>query len=132
MPRAREPAASLSSLRHELEELDRAIVLLIAARLEVAVAAIRVRSAPKGSISDPAQEERVLARAQLWAVELGISGASMESIFRTIVEAGKARYARTMEGARSDSIPGVVTRSPGHRDRRSPAVTAPENEALAT
>ncbi|MGA7476485.1 MAG: chorismate mutase [Thermoplasmata archaeon] len=85
-------APSLLSVRRDLEEIDRAIVLLVAARVEAAGAAIRLRCEGNGRVSDPAQERRVIARAQGWAEQAGLSPARMRTIFRAVVEAGKDRF----------------------------------------
>jgi chorismate mutase len=87
-------APSLLSVRRDLEEIDRAIVLLVAARVEAAGTAIRLRSEGNGRVSDPAQERRVIARAQGWAEQAGLSPARMRTIFRAVVEAGKDRFVR--------------------------------------
>lgn len=92
-----EPNASLDSLRHELEEIDRALVLLVAARVSVANAAIELRSRTDGCLTDPAQEERVLARARTWAELTGVSPESIEAIFRVVVASGKARFLATRQ-----------------------------------
>jgi chorismate mutase len=83
---------SLVSVRRDLERIDRAIVLLVAARLEAAGSAIRLRSRGNGPIADPVQESRVIARARAWAEQLGVSPELAETLFRAIVEAGKQRY----------------------------------------
>jgi len=86
-------APSLASLRHDLEEIDRAIVLLVTARVEAACEAIRCRVENGESISNPVQEARVIARARGWAEGRGVSPIAVETIFRAIVRAGKERYA---------------------------------------
>jgi len=86
-------APSLVAIRRDLEEIDRALVLLVAARVEAAGTAIRLRSQGDGRIADPAQEERVITRAQQWAEQAGLSPARMRTIFRAVVESGKERYA---------------------------------------
>jgi len=91
MPVPREPNPSLTSLRDRLEEIDRAIVLLVAARVEAAGLAIAVRSQADGSLTDPAQEEVVVHRARRWAEQQGLTPALVESVFRMMIEAGKAR-----------------------------------------
>ncbi|MGP8158802.1 MAG: chorismate mutase [Thermoplasmata archaeon] len=104
-------APSLVAIRRDLEEIDRALVLLVAARVEAAGTAIRLRSQGNGRIADPAQEERVIARAEGWAEQAGLSPARMRTIFRAVVESGKERYA-------TESGPGqALTRS--RRTRRT-------------
>lgn len=87
-PRA---APALVSIRRRLEEIDQALVLLVAARVEAASLAIRIRSEVDGRLADPTQERVVLTRARGWAEEVGVSPALAETILRAIVEAGKER-----------------------------------------
>lgn len=86
------PVRSLESLRRDLEEIDRAIVLLLAARIEAACSAIRLRSEQGEPITNPDQESRVLERAERWAQEVGLSPALAETVFRAVVGAGKMHF----------------------------------------
>lgn len=90
-----ERGRSLASLRRDLEEIDRAIVIMVAARVEAACAAIEFRTQHGATVIDPAQEARVIARAKKWATQVGVSPALVEAIFRAVVDAGKERYAAT-------------------------------------
>ncbi|HYA55090.1 MAG TPA: chorismate mutase [Thermoplasmata archaeon] len=92
MVRRHDTADPLESVRRDLARIDRAIVLLVAARIEAAVEAIRLRSQRDGRVASPAQEVRVLERARRWAVELGVSPEVIEVIFRAVIESGKERY----------------------------------------
>jgi chorismate mutase len=83
---------TLASVRRDLEEIDRGIVLLVAARVDAACTAIRLRSGKEGRIADPSQEHRVISRAQAWAQEVGLSPALTETIFRAMIEQGKERF----------------------------------------
>jgi len=110
---------TLVSVRRDLEQIDRAIVLLLAARVDAASTAIRLRSRLDGRIANPAQEARVLARAREWAKDLGLSPDLTDSIFRAILEAGKARFASTAHSpestARSLTDRGHPVRASSHR-----------------
>jgi isochorismate pyruvate lyase len=86
------PGESLESVRRDLAEIDRAIVLLVAARVEAAGHAIRLRTQNEARVSNPAQEERVIARARAWADQVGLSPPVVETIFRAMVEYGKERF----------------------------------------
>jgi chorismate mutase len=68
-------------------------VLLVAARLETAGSAIHLREERGEPISNRVQEDRVIARAQGWAKQVGLSPTAVETIFRAIMGAGKERYA---------------------------------------
>ena len=87
---ARLPPA-LIEVRARLEEIDHALLLLVAARLEAADLAIRIRTARGEKVSDPAQERRVLTRARLWAEEADLPPALAETILRAVIDAGKER-----------------------------------------
>jgi len=102
------PSASrtLGSIRDDLERIDRSIVLLVAARIEAACAAIQVRTEQGEPVTNPTQEARVLARAEEWALELGVSPVVAKAIFRAIVHAGKARF----EASRTAHLPAVAVR----------------------
>jgi chorismate mutase len=67
------------------------LVLLVAARVDAACSAIRIRSELDGPLSDPAQEAVVIARAQVWAKRAGLSPTLAETIFRAVLTAGKER-----------------------------------------
>lgn len=86
-------APSLLAARREIEEIDRVLVLLVAARVDAACSAIRIRSESDGPLSDPVQEAVVIARAQVWAKRAGLSPALAETIFRAVLAAGKDRVA---------------------------------------
>ena len=98
LPRT-ERARSLASLRHDLAEIDHALVLLVAARVVAACSAIRIRSERGESITNPPQEARVLARARSWAVEVGLSPDLVESLFRSIVAEGKRKHSASTSPA---------------------------------
>jgi len=85
-------AESLESIRRDLAEIDRAIVLLVAARVDAAGQAIRLRTQHEGRLANPAQEERVIARARGWAEQVGVSPPVVETIFRAMVDYGKERF----------------------------------------
>jgi chorismate mutase len=83
---------SLARVRHEIECVDRSIVFLLAARLDAAQRAIRLRAARNGRVSDPEQERRVLQRGHRWAHELGLPPKLVDNLFRSLLEEGKTRF----------------------------------------
>jgi chorismate mutase len=95
---------SLAKVRHEIECVDRSIVLLIAARLDAAQRAIRLRTARAGRVSDPDQERRVLRRSQRWGDELGLPRTLVDNLFRSLLEEGKTRF---QTGEKSPELPVV-------------------------
>lgn len=72
--------------------MDRSIVLMLAARLDAAQRALRLRAGHGGNLTDPKQERRVLARGRKWARDLGLPPALVEDLFRSLIEEGKRRF----------------------------------------
>jgi chorismate mutase len=105
MPAKRHAPSTLAMLRHEIESIDRQIVLLLAARLDAARRAILVRTARSGSITDRSQEVQILERSHAWAAELGLPPMLVDNLFRSLVEEGKARFLR---GEQPPESPGVT------------------------
>ena len=99
-------AVPLEEVRARLEEIDRDLLRLVAARLEAANLAIRIRIEQGEEVCDPAQERRVLARARRWADEAGLPPALVETIFRALIEAGKERAGTPCEGTRPMAVIG--------------------------
>ena len=93
MPAHRDPPGTLAELRREIARLDRSLVVLMAARLDAAERAIRLRSERTGRLTDPAQERRILERARRWADELDVPPGVVERLFPELVAAGKRRFA---------------------------------------
>lgn len=104
MPAKRPAPSTLAMLRQEIECIDRQIVLLLAARLDAAGRAIRVRTARPGSITDRSQEVRILERSHVWASELGLPPTLVDNLFRSLVEEGKARFLRGEEPPESPGV----------------------------
>jgi len=122
------PRRSLDSMRHDIEEIDRAIVLLVAARVEAAGTAIRFRLEGGAEITDSGQESKVLARARGWADQAGLSPILVETIFQAMLEAGKERVARETGGpcgvlAPPAQIGGQRTASPRSHRRAAAQLT---------
>jgi len=114
------PGESLESIRRDLAEIDRAIVLLVAARVDTAGQAIRLRTQHETRVSNPAQEERVIARARGWAEEVGVSPPVVETIFRAMVDYGKERFQeRNLPAAAVQSHREVRVRSHSSPSRRN-------------
>ena len=121
------PTSTLPMLRDEIESIDRQIVLLLAARLDVAQAAIRVRTGRSGPTTDRSQEVRILERTRAWAGELGLPPALVENLFRSLVEEGKVRFLR---GERPAESSGVTVLLAAPRRLRLPLGDHPNPELL--
>ena len=76
---------SLIEVRREIEEIDRVLILLIAARVEAACSAIRIRSERNGPLEDPVQEAIVIARGQEWAKRAGFPPTLAETVLRAVL-----------------------------------------------
>ena len=92
MPADRTDRGALARRRREIEEVDRSIVVLLAARLEAAQRALRARVPRTGRITDPAQERRIVERSRRWARELDVPEEIVEQLFRSLLAAGKRRF----------------------------------------
>jgi chorismate mutase len=110
------PSEALARIRHEIECVDRSIVLLLAARLDAAQRAIRLRTARNGRVSDPEQERRVLRRSYRWAMELGLPRKLVDNLFRSLLEEGKTRF-QTGETAREVPTVTVLLAAPAGSER---------------
>ena len=88
----------LERLRREIEELDRALVRLVAARCRASSRAVRLRLAAGGPLTDVRQERVVLDRVRTAGVALGLSGALVDEVFRALLDAGKRQA--LLEGER--------------------------------
>ena len=85
----------LTRLRLEIESIDRSIVLLLAARMDAAQRALRLRYAHQGRLTDREQESRVLERSRSWATELGLPRELVQALFQALMQEGKVRFHQT-------------------------------------
>jgi chorismate mutase len=111
MPRESCRPESLAQVRREIESVDRSIVLLVAARLDAARRALRLRVTHGHRMTDGAQERRVLERSREWALELGLPERLVQSLFSTLIEEGKARF-RSSEAAADPEVVTVLLAAP--------------------
>jgi len=86
---ASSPISALGDLRAEIARIDRAIMVLVAARLRTAHQAIQLRVASGEEVTNGGQELVVLDRARQWAREFGISPDFSERLFQALINAGK-------------------------------------------
>ena len=78
--------ASLEEVRAEIDRLDRAIVPLLASRLDFALQAVRFKS-NDDEVRAPARVEMVIANARELAREYGASEAAVEKVYRALIAA---------------------------------------------
>jgi len=96
---------SVARLRAEIEAIDRAVVLLLGARVRAQHRLLSRKEAAGLPCLDLAQEGRVLARAAGWAREFGVGEALATEAIRLALESGKRSYA----AARSEvAVPVIV------------------------
>jgi chorismate mutase len=82
--------ASLDELRHEIEDIDREIVELIARRTYVADTVAQVKAERDLPTTDESQEERVMERAATNAKRFEVDANLVKAIFRLLIELNKA------------------------------------------
>ena len=131
------PISELRDLRAEIARVDRAIMVLVAARLRSAHQAIRLRVASGEEVTNGGQELVVIDRARKWAEEFGISPDFSERLFRALIDAGKI-WTEPPNGSASDLPSRVVDRlirptySGVHRPLVEPShAAAPSNDRAA-
>jgi chorismate mutase len=75
----------LDECRAELDAIDAELVRLMSTRLELGLAAARIKRNRGLPIADPAREKTVIAQARDWAVKAGVSPDEVEEIFRRLI-----------------------------------------------
>ncbi|MFC7187796.1 chorismate mutase [Halorubrum yunnanense] len=80
---------SLDELRHEIEDIDREIVELIARRTYVADTVAAVKAERDLPTTDEGQEERVMERAGDNAERFDVDANLVKAIFRLLIELNK-------------------------------------------
>ena len=77
--------AEISDLRGSLDELDSAIVRLIAQRREVIAAVAKAKEQGSATIQDAERERHIIESVQAQATELGVSPSLVRRIFRELL-----------------------------------------------
>jgi chorismate mutase len=116
---------AVASLREELARVDRAIVVLLSARLTLAARVIAARAGTGGSATLRPQERVVLRRVHDWAADLDVPAEMVGTLFTSLIEAGKERY-RIQQAAR----PAPVVRTAEAGQSPSPAAREPVRRAV--
>lgn len=75
----------LSGLREEIDAIDRALVALLARRIEICVEVAEVKEEFGAPVIQPARVRDVLASRRQWAIDAGIDADFAEQIFRTLL-----------------------------------------------
>lgn len=77
--------ASLDDLRREIDDIDRAVVDLLARRLQVCEEVADIKSRSGSTVIQPARVREVLATRRQWAIDNGVDADFAEQIFRTLL-----------------------------------------------
>jgi chorismate mutase/prephenate dehydrogenase len=88
------PEETLSSLREQIADTDRALLELLRRRMELAAAVGEVKARAGAPVVVRDVEDRVLSRARQHAEACGVSGEVMESIFAAIMRGSVERQHR--------------------------------------
>ena len=104
--------ASLDDLRQEIDAIDRAIVELLARRLDVCTEVAEIKSQTGATVIQPARVRSVLATRRQWAIDHGVDADFAEQIFRTLLA-----ETHRIEVAESRDEPAPVKKAGG--DERS-------------
>lgn len=88
-PSASPPPETVQRIRGRIASIDRALCVLLAARLQ-AVDELFQEKARRGiAFEDPEQERRVLELVRNWASSLGCPGEAADRVFSAIIREGK-------------------------------------------
>ena len=98
------------AIREELEQVDLALVDLLAARLALVQRLWSHKRSSQLPLVDPSQEEKVVARAVLAARRRGVEPQFTERLFRELIR----------EGKRAAELPSVTAQPPSRRRRHVP------------
>jgi chorismate mutase-like protein len=94
--------ASLADLRTEIDSIDRAIVDLLARRLQVCEEVADLKSRTGSDVIQPARVREVLATRRQWAIDHGVDADFAEQIFRTLLA---ETHRIEVAGGRPDTAP---------------------------
>jgi chorismate mutase len=106
--RARTPSTEVECGRAELAEIDRSLVLLLAARFEAVERLFRLKRELGRPLRSRKQEAVVLARAREWALETGAPPDAVVRLFKRLLAEGK-RSAIARSGLAEAGSPSVTT-----------------------
>jgi chorismate mutase/prephenate dehydratase len=90
--------AELQALRQKVDQLDEDIVRLIARRLETTAAIGKDKAGRPQGFRDPERERAVLARVEVVAQSLGVSGPLARKIFSELMTHSLSRQAAALAG----------------------------------
>jgi 3-deoxy-7-phosphoheptulonate synthase len=88
----------IAGLRNGLDEVDSAIVRLIAQRRDLIATIAKAKEHSAAGIQDPEREQRVLDGVVAVATELGVSASLVRTIFRELISDSVAQQARHLNG----------------------------------
>lgn len=77
--------ASLPELREQIDAIDKAIVDLLAQRMQVCADVAELKSETGAAVIQPARVRDVLASRRQWAIDAGVDADFAEQLFRTLL-----------------------------------------------
>ena len=92
----------LSDLRTNIDEIDAAIVELLARRLEVCREVAEIKETTGAAVIQPVRVRDVLATRRQWAIDAGVDADFAEQIFRTLLS---ETHRIEVAGARTEPAP---------------------------
>lgn len=104
--------ADLSNLRGRIDAIDRAIVELLADRMEVCREVAEMKEASGTAVIQPQRVRDVLASRRQWAIDAGVEPDFTEQLFRTLLaETHRIEVAESREEPAPDKSAGDSVRS---------------------
>lgn len=77
--------ASMDDLRNDIDRIDRAIVELLAQRMQVCRDIADIKAGTGAAVIQPARVRSVLTSRRTWAIENGVDADFAEQLFRTLL-----------------------------------------------
>ncbi|MBJ7368191.1 MAG: chorismate mutase [Ilumatobacteraceae bacterium] len=77
--------ASLDNLRSEIDDIDHAIIDLLARRLRICADVARIKAETGSTVIQPARVRDVLSTRRQWAIDQGVDADFAEHLFRTLL-----------------------------------------------
>ena len=96
------PRPELGALRHRIDELDRALVAIVAERLAVCEEVARLKEGTDMPVIQPARVREVLTSRRQWAIDAGTDPDFAEQLFRALLA---ETHRIEVAGRRPDAAP---------------------------
>lgn len=106
-------ANDLEALRSQIDNIDAALVELLARRLRVCREVAEVKEHAGSTVIQPARVRDVLATRRQWAIDAGVDADFAEQIFRTLLS---ETHRIEVAGSRDEPAPAKSARTPSRSD----------------